>query len=202
MAIGDVYKLSVVGNFGLGQTFVNTFHYRQENFVLGAEAEDLANQWLTDVMPLYLPLLMSSSVVQTIEVRQVTGDPLTGFDLPVVQPGTIAGEQLPPQSAPLISWRTSVLGRRNRGRSYLPAPSEGTQTAGSLSAGYIATAEAFAVGVKQLLVLAVLQWQFVIYGKACPDCDPVRTENIIPVTSHIIRADIATQRRRRVGTGS
>lgn len=202
MAIGDVYKLAVVGAFGLGQEFVNTFHYRCEDAGAGDFPSDLALSWQLTALPNYLDLLMDSSLVVQIEVRQVTGSPLASNDLVINETGANSGEQLPPQVCPLVSWRTGLIGRRNRGRSYLPAPPENIQDAGALTTGFLESIQTFADSCKLLTGGGFGDWQLVIYGKANPDAEPPLDENIVPVTTALVRRDLATQRRRRVGAGS
>jgi hypothetical protein len=202
MSIGDVYKLSVVGTYGSGQQFVNTFHYRQEALIIGNSPEDLAAKFEDIVLTGYAQLLAAPNVVNTLEVRQITGDPLEAFDGPVEVQGDRAGDPLPPQVSPLISWRTGLIGRRNRGRTYLPAPVENDQVAGELSVTYLEGMQNVADSMIALSNGLVTAWQLVIYGAPNPDVDPPLAENIVPVTSAVMRRDLATQRRRRIGTGS
>lgn len=194
MAIGDFYKLSIVGTFGLGQQFVNTLHYRQELITLGDPSETLANQFNDQVITGYSQIISANDVVNTIEVRQLTGSPLGAFDLAVDVQGSDAGDALPPQNAPLVSWRTGLVGRANRGRIYLPAPVEDTQTQGQLSTAYKAAAQNVADSMIEVGDLVSTFWQLVIFHQT--------SLTGTPVVSAIIRNDIATQRRRRVGTGS
>lgn len=194
MAVNDVYKLSIVGTFGLGQTFVNTIHYKQLQAVLIPSAESLGAMFNDQVMEGYLDLLMNSSVVNVIETREVTPPGEEGFDTVVNLPGHLTGEQLPPMNAPLISWRTGLVGRKNRGRMYLPAPNEVSQASGALTSGYVTNAQIVADNMITLLDVVDPVWQAVIWHSV----DGTST----PITTAIIRLDIATQRRRRVGTGA
>lgn len=202
MAVGDIYKLSVVGTFGLGQTFVNTLHYRQEIFQTNP-VESITTLFNSIVIPEYVQIINTATVVNTLEARQITGEePLLGFDLPVEEAGTITGQQLPPQVCPLVSWRTGFIGRRFRGRTYFPAPVEADQEAGQLTPGYQANLQTVADAMIQLTLLTVVIFQLVIFGAANPDVDPPLDEIITPVLTAVVRQDLATQRRRRVGTGS
>lgn len=196
MAIGDVFRLSVVGRFGLGQQFVNVFHYEQTDTVVGNPAEALAAEFSSQALPSYLSLIPSSNVVDTVEVRQVTGTPLNAFDNPINDPGGLSGEQLPPQVAPLISWRTALVGRRNRGRTYIPAPTEPQQVAGTLIATYVTAMETFIDDV-QSLVNALTSTENFHLGIFHSD-----DSTITPTTEGIPRTELATQRRRRLGVGS
>jgi len=155
-------------------------------------AEDVADK----VTELYGGLIMSSSQVQSIEVRQVTDPPLTGFDLPMDLLGGQSGDQLPPQVCGLITWRTGFIGRNQRGRIYLPAPAESLNNAGqvatSLKDSYAAFADAMltqpdVTGLISAFNLCILHRE---------------TLTSTDVVSYTIANDFKTQRRRVVGVGS
>lgn len=202
MAIDDIYKLSIVGEYGLGQEFVNTFHYKQLADPADPPAEALAIAFRDACIPTYLDLLLDSSEVIQLEVRQVTGG-LAAFDLAIAEFGTNSGvDQLPPQVSPLVSWRTGLAGRRNRGRTYLPAPPENVQDAGALTSGFVSSITTWANTTLLLTIEDVETWQHVVYGAPCPSCTPPRSENIVNITSFLVRNDLRTQRRRVVGVGS
>jgi len=192
-----IWKVSIVGRFGLGQTFVNTMHYRQLGAIVGSDpAELLANDVADKVTELYAGLICASSQIDAIEVRQVTDPPLTGFDLPMSVNGGQSGDQLPPQVCGLISWRTGMIGRNQRGRIYVPAPAESLNDAGQVAVGLqdayadFATAmltQPDATGLVDAFNLCILH-------RADLTSDDV--------TGFVIRNDFKTQRRRVVGVGS
>lgn len=196
MAVGDIFKLAVVGRFGTGQQFVNTFHFRQILSGGTNPAQDLAQGFEQQAMAEYLDLISNAYVVDTIEVRQKTGTPLFAYDEPSGASGVITGDPLPPQVSPLISWRTAEVGRRNRGRSYIPAPAEVNQNAGVLTAGYLALVQSFADEMLTINepILGNPEFELVIFH----DIDDTATT----VTEGIPRPTLMTQRRRRVGVGS
>lgn len=196
MAINDIFKLSVVGVFGTSQQFVNTFHYKQVFAVLIDPNERLAADWVANVLPLYEDILSANSVVQSIEVRALNGS-LTGFDQPLTAIGNLAGESLPPQASPIITWRSAQIGRANRGRSYIPAPNEGQQAAGVLAGSYLTSMQNFADGaiaVTDVLTGLVEEYHMVVYHRA--------TETSVDVLTGLPREIMGTQRRRRLGSGS
>lgn len=193
MAVGQVYRLAVRSTYNNVDDMINVFHYRQELVVIGNPAEDLANQWVSDVMTTYQGVISGSVTIAEVNVRPVP--PATEFfDLALTGiVGSLSGEALPLMNAGIITWRTALIGRRNRGRSYLPVGSENLQNAGSWLPAYIANMDAFAVANMQLLELGVPQWQLVIHSEV--------GGTDTPVIDHVSRPLIGTQRRRKQGVG-
>lgn len=202
MAIGDVYKLSVQGSFGVAHQWVMTHHYRQElAYILSTPAEGLATAYAEDVAPTLAQILSANYLIDVIEVRQVTGG-LESFDYAADIPGEMAGETLPPQICPLVKWSTGLSGRRNRGRSYYPAPPESVQDAGIMGGTYKTAVQNVSDLHLTLGATVDITWQKVVYGYPNPDTDPPLDENIVVITSAVVRNILATQRRRKMGVGS
>lgn len=130
----------------------------------------------------------------TIAPGRVTagGDPPTAF----VTPGTITGsasaaESPPPQVALLISKRTGFVGRRFRGRCYLPCGNEQSiNQDGSVSGTYLTTLNNAAIAITAALddVASNLAGQVLLHSDI--GVDPT------PVTSFVGGTYVATQRRR------
>lgn len=194
MAIGDVFKLSLEMTFTGTDQIVNTFHYRQEAVVIGNPAEDLANQWVNDVFPTYRLFLSDRIVLQVVTVRPIP--PATNMADAIVglngQHGS--GDIVPLSDAPIVTWRTGQVGRSRRGRTYLPPPQESVQDGGSINSTYKGLITDWADVNMQLLELAVVQWQQVIWSETLAEATPV--------TTYIVRDIMGDQRRRRQGVGS
>jgi hypothetical protein len=119
------------------------------------------------------------------------------LDYTAVAGGRSSGDQLPQQSAAVITWRTGLAGRSFRGRTYLPGLGEGDQVDGVLNGTYETDAAAFAA--QMLAVFGVggsdTNWQFVVISEVSsgsPRVPPIGT----PVTAAVVRPFIQTQRRR------
>jgi hypothetical protein len=192
-----IWKAAIVGTLGLGQQVVNTFHYRQLGVIVGSNpAELLANGIGDKIAEGYLDFCMNSMIINRVEVRQITDPPLTGFDLNVNETGNIAGSQLPPQCAPLIQFRTGLLGRNQRGRVYLPPPDHTIQNAGQVDPAYRSAIEAWgtlmltqpdSTGLVDAFVL-------VVYHR--------ETSTWTDATSVLSSPNMQTQRRRVAGVGA
>lgn len=190
MAQGDRFRLAVESIL-LGQQVVNVFHYEQVVPVLNLTMTDLAENWETNVLPLYLGLSVTGFAVNTIRIRDFN-TPQAGIDYPTSGNGTQGGEAVPIQSAPIITWRTDFIGRSRRGRSYLPPPSEGNQNGGGIVAAQRTAMTDFADAAIMLLdgTGLVDYWQMVIYSRTL--------DSFTPVTDYTVRESIGTIRGRRL----
>lgn len=198
MAIGDVYKLSIVGRFGFGGQWVNTHYYKQIDAVLiGSDEQALVDDWLAQVETQFLGILNTGEILDQLEVRQVLGG-INALDHPVGDVGTGgSGEKLPPMDCALISWRTGLIGRANRGRTYFPSPFESFQAGGALTVGAVGQYQDLAdvmITLNDATTGLLPRWQKVIWHTSVADSPEVVTG--------LVRNLIATQRRRRAGVGS
>lgn len=196
MATGDSYKLEVIGAFNFGQQFVHSLHYRQTlDFPGSTGAEQVINAWRDDCEAAFLATVPVGSGILKFVARGILGN-LEQFEVPVTLiQGTRAGDPLPPNAPPIISWRTGLFGRRNRGRSYMPSGVETDQSAGEITVGFSNALSAYATTC-QNITASVLGDTFeqVVFSK---------TGLVVnPVTGFIVRGTLATQRRRRLGTGA
>lgn len=120
------------------------------------------------------------------------GDPPTVFVNSSTLTGTAsAQESPPPQVALLLSKRSVFVGRRYRGRSYLPCGNEQSiNQDGSLSSTYLTTLTTAAAAIQAALASAAnnLAGQVILHSEI--GVDPT------PVTSFLAGGYVATQRRR------
>lgn len=200
MATGDIFKLAVVWKtVDERATFVNTFHFRQENeLAVDEPGKDLVDAFENFALPSYRAMVTSIARIVQYSVYGIT-DPLYVYeDSPLPAAGLVSGEALPLQTSPIITWRTGLAGRSRRGRTYLPPTGESQQNGGVLLASFLDLMDDFADNVKVLNALAVnplySTWQLGVWSATY--------QYFNPVNSHISRQTIVTQRRRRAGQGS
>lgn len=197
MAIGNIYKVALVGEAQFGQQLVNTFHYRQtQDTIFDTPAEDLAQAALAELAPAHAAVRTVASALNVIQVRGVT-NPLEGFDLPVTPPisGGRAGQALPPQASAVITWTTGLIGRRFRGRTFMWPASEADQDSGVLSSAYVTDLDTFADDILEIgdsITTAV--YELMVWSE--------KFNVATLVTGHISRNILQTQRRRVTGVGS
>jgi hypothetical protein len=170
-----------------GQEVVNVHHY---TIVSGGEAA-LVDEWMGGCGDLYLACLSSAYAGQ--EVVGTNLDTHTQYVGVFTGPGTIVAAGLPPQAAGIITWRTAMVGRMYRGRTYMPAVPEFNSDDGIIDGTLIAAYSAYAYQMLQGMQQAVGA-SMVIYHKT--------PHTYTPVTASLVRSIVYTQRRRTVGRGS
>lgn len=193
MAINDIYRLAVeCGAVNASGLVVNVFHYRQTTVnPVSSGAAELVNAFNTSLSALYVACFSSSAQLESYKARNLTV-PTEGFDLTRGTPlaGTVTGDMIAPQNAELISWRTGLIGRSYRGRTYLPPTGESAVgSAGALGAGQLAAMAAFATAA--MSIAATANWagfQLLVYSPTLGTGTPV--------TSYAVRGGIVIQRKR------
>lgn len=205
MATGDTYKLAIQSNFTGTDQIVNVFHYRQtdDSGVLVNKALACIVAWQNSAMAEYLANLSSRITLELLQCRGVDGSTEEAEQTASDNGTGGAGDIVPLQNAPVISWRTGQSGRRRRGRTYMPPIEESLQDAGNLSVTQIGRMEAFAAVAPLITTGAGDDFEMVIFSPAAPTATPPRAGTIItPVTAAIAQGVIGSQRRRRQGVGS
>jgi hypothetical protein len=205
MSTGDVYKLAVQSNFTGTDQIVNVFHYRQtsDTGVLTNKALALITAWEASAKAEYLACLSSRITLEKLEAKGVNGS-TEEAEVNATDNGTGgAGDITPLQSAPLISWRTGESGRRKRGRTYMPPIEETLQDAGNLTSTAIDRMEDFVPVALEVDTGDGDDFELVIYSPEDLAATPPRPGTLITkVTGAIVQSIMATQRRRRQGSGS
>lgn len=130
LAVGDVIRtIFTCGQDG--QQGLNIRYWRISAVAgAGLDEGEVANALFLDVFDAYCDLMTTHAEFLGVSVRDVT-DPsglaaVASTSDP--EPGTVAGDPLPPQCCGLIKLRTKLAGRANRGRLYVPFPGETDST--------------------------------------------------------------------------
>ena len=205
MSTGDTYKLAVQSNFTGTDQIVNVFHYRQtqDTGLTSNKALALILAWQNSCQAEYLANLSSRMTLELFQARGVDGS-TEEAEVNSTDNGTGgAGDLVPLQSAPVISWRTGQAGRRKRGRTYMPPIEEALQDAGNLNATQIGRMEDFAAVALEIATSDGDEFEMVIYSPEDLSATPPRPNTLITkVTASIAQSVIGSQRRRRQGVGS
>lgn len=196
MAIGDIFRLSMEGIGPNAQEVVNVFHFRQATSTGSDTGEELCVAFEEDIVPLYATLISDDCLITKLEARNVT-QPLFGFDYPISPqvPGDLSGETLPSMVAAVVSWRTGLIGRSRRGRSYVWPTTEAQQNLTQWIPTYITLLETWAIAMSNITdsgsgaTYIHCVWSTVLATD-------------FTVTSAIVDPIAGTQRRRRPGRGS
>lgn len=203
MAANDVWKITMVGQLH-GQETNNVWHFR-----FNSDAATFANLAIAIFDCIRTALLPGlSNEWRCIELRGKQLFPVATDEAIIpaeaTDIGAINGEGLPSYCAGLISIKTGVAGRRNRGRFYIAGIPETGQTASRLTNGELALLVAFATCLANKFVipnnnfpmrLGVLSRKNVQGGQ---NIGAAFREATVLTTTNVL----ATMRRRKLGVGS
>jgi len=192
------YRLTVSGIFPSGRKWSFRQHYSSaasEASILADWASAWTTAWTTATTGL-ATLYPTGTVLTQYSASTLVGSPYretTKSISDVTHAGTASGDSLPETSAILISRRTAQVGGRNRGRTYLPAPSEVVQADSVMdatNAGHVSTS---IDGVRTAMTGA--GHTPVIYNVKTSGADPVVQTNKT-ITAEETDRVLRTQRRR------
>lgn len=192
------YRLTVQGTFVSGRTWSFRQHYSSGStttIITGDWQTAWTAAWTTIANPLQV-IYPTTTVVTEFSGAALNGVPYREGEKvvnSVTIPGTSVNDGLPDTDAILISRRTALVGGRNRGRTYLPAPDESLAVGSELTAlvaGHITTA---INGVRAYMNAA--GHTPVIYNTKASLIDPIIQSNKTIVSEKTDRI-IRNQRRR------
>ena len=198
MALSDVYRASAVFTApNADGPMVVTLHYRtvEVNTVLTPveEAQEIADEVVETIESLYIPILADSTQFEYVNVIGITD--------PTVQ-ATASSGTLGTVVEGSVSYRSTVISRNvtgKRGRTFTGyqqwiAPTEGQQSNGALSAGFLASMATFVLGLKRLSTQpSTNKYDQTVYSRLLNANTLVSTYTIRPFTG--------TNRRRQSTTG-
>lgn len=120
--VNDVYRLSVVGSYN-GEPIINTFYYRISVVGSGADTDSLNSGWVATPEVQFLAI-MSQQYLEQFRVVQAVKPVGPAFTYNVTGiTGGVAGNCFPSQAAVVMTRKTLLPGRGNRGRLFLgPIP--------------------------------------------------------------------------------
>lgn len=179
-----------------GQTFVNVLHFKKTSGSIDAAALTALN---TELTKLYGGAsyggggvnLLNNCPAATVTL-DVTYTPLDGSAastvLAIAATGSGTTDLLPGETCPIITLRTALRGRSFRGRVYLPAQHDTSQSStGAVGTGVITAYNAQLAGF--ITALTAINWQWVVASYLLSQATPV--------TTALLRNYYAVQRRRR-----
>lgn len=200
LALGDVVEVKIFCAISQ-QLSVNVRHWAATNITgAGPELADVAAQIEAALHSSYKAALSSSAQFRGVGVRRIVGG-LTAEVYSQVHAGvgTATGDMMPPQTAGLISIRTTLPGRSHRGRTFIPFPTEAQNDTGGIpTAAYqtllsnIGTALMSSVGVVTLSPAGSATMVPVMYSK--------KLNTYLTGPTYLVRGVWGTQRRRSLTT--
>lgn len=197
------YRLTVAGTFPSGRPWSFRQHYSSASS-LGTILADWAAAWTTawntsttglkTVYPVATVLTQFTAATLVGTPYRETTKSISDTTLA----GTNTSDGLPENVAIVVSRRTANVGARNRGRTFLPAPGEDTQTDGEMDAtttGHVSTS---IDGVRTAMTGA--GHTPVIYNTKVSSADPtVQTNKTITAeeTDRVLRSQRRRQEKRK-----
>lgn len=161
----------------------------------GVTYSDVLTEWASAFPLLFRALMSVQATYRGVGLWEVNNPlkPAPAYDDADHGVGSVAGDVLPSQVCGLLSFEALFVGPSQRGRMFLPFPSEGSNgSGGSPSAGYVADMDALGVICTTPVV--------VTNGGSSINLDPViyhkSSNTSTRITGHIARGAWATQRRR------
>lgn len=221
VAVNGIYKLAVIGTVN-GQQHIHTLHFRSTaaggavGLTEPAFMQDLVTVWKGTPAAAYRAMFKDTfNPVQLFQVRKVCGSlPLpAGLDqaqTPGQTAGTGAGlpftdDPLAPWLAQVVTERTALAGRRNRGRFFLGGLQEGQVTGAAILGPRITLVQnyvdALAAAFVTPLETAKNQAQFV-FSRTQAAVPLVECQNAgADVVTMQVRDQLATMKSRKAGSG-
>jgi len=130
MAIGDLWEAKVYVATPT-QVGINVRHYLVDAQAgLGATAAQIAGAFGTLVQAEYKDCMSNEATFRGVSMQKLAPGPVEAIQYSTASagPGAVASEMLPKQVSGIITWTTALAGRSNRGRTYVPFPTESFQT--------------------------------------------------------------------------
>jgi hypothetical protein len=211
MAVNDTLQLAVIGAGVNAQDHVHTLHFRANDPLLAEQ--QLIDDWQAGCRLAYRNLFSQFANPCTRYVaRQVCGTvPLrAAVEETEVAPniaGTraVAGDDMPPYVAYIVSVRTASAGRSRRGRFYIGGLMEGDQAQGNATGAYTALVQAYinALNATFLAPGGSSTFDLVVHSRklAAPPGTQCQQSSTL-VTGMIPRSALGTMRSRKAGSGN
>lgn len=195
LAVGDIIEARYVCNI-TEQISVNRRHFRVEALNGEGATDAVVAQLLAAVLQTaYTTLMPGDAQFRGVSVQRVSPlpKPIPQADITNTLAGQAIGALQPAQICGVITLRTDLAGRAERGRAYLPFPSDTFVTGtAKVSQAYqdsvmanfpVVWAAPFSVGSPDGVDLQPVLWK--------PPAGPAK-----PITSALVRPEWGTQRRR------
>lgn len=114
---GQVFRLVQTQVTSTGVTIMNAFHFATDT--TGNLASTLANDWALNAVPAWKAMVTNAMTFQTVAVQQThpTESPVASVTLSGA--GSVVSATFPFVCAGVVTWRTTLLGRAHRGRTYI-----------------------------------------------------------------------------------
>ena len=222
VAVNGIYKLSVIGTIS-GQQHVHTLHFRSTaagnsvGFTEPAWMQDLLTTFQASCQAPYLQMFGGvDTPISLFQVRKVCGSvplpagldaaPAGGAKVGTGVAGEFNGDKQPPWLAAVVTTRTALSGRRNRGRFFLGGLYESMSAGSTLTTTRQTAIQAY-VNALNTAYVAPLETAknsaLFVFSKTQSKLEPATPcQNCgADVVSFQVRDQLATMKSRKAGSG-
>lgn len=223
VAPNGIYKLAVIGTVA-GQSHVHTLHFRStistaiDPWDEDAAQADLLSAWQTGCRTAYRGIFTTDHTpIQTYQIRKVCGTPPlpAGLDASETGPNSVgsingaavgAGEAMAPWLANVVTERTSLAGRRYRGRFFLGGLYEGFVAGSAIGAGRLTPTQVYADALVATFVTppdTTKEWALFVYSlKQAKEFPATPCQNTgANVRTLQVQGALASMKSRKAGSG-
>jgi len=187
------FRLTLVGNDGYNSEVVNVFHYQTTALGVAYSYADLAGIFATQAEETWEALVGIGTQATLISIRDVDS-PEDGHDMAISWEGAASGSAMPPQISGHITFRAAGFGRRGRGGTFLPSPTETHNDSGAPTTTYKEGLTNWYEAIKNLDDLGFTRAELCVYSRVDDTMRPVVT-----ATPSTLWGDLD---RRKPGRGS
>lgn len=123
LALNTVVKVRTFCSLN-SQLGINVRHYQVNSVAGDVTPTDLADMFDTLWAPLYKPMMPAAAQYRGIGVTFISPLPasIEYYSNDQAGQGTASGNPMPAQVCGMLSYRTNLAGKKNRGRNYIPFP--------------------------------------------------------------------------------
>lgn len=208
MAFNDIYKLRVVYGYG-SMVMMNVLHFVEDTplYAPGTPgALALAQDFVTNMATPLKNRLSGSTTLLRVEVQPMVpfGTEAAIVDFPAGSVGALPFSAAIPFATENITIYSNQIGRRKRGRIYLPSGGDNQASVGLwLSAQTVRTQTfATAIDVRYMRVPYATSWALGIWSRVLAGpTPPWPTSAFVRAARLTVRTTVRTQRRRQIGVG-
>ena len=205
MAYNDILKLRIHGRIHGGEC-LNVMHFVDDTGGLGDNAQNLANDFMTNMRTTLLARACGEYFAEFIEVIKIVpfgeGPRIANFAANSI--GTATGTCYTATLAEVITIHTDQVGRRKRGRIFMG----GGPGTGMLAGNWIGVQTTRTQNFANALMARygpsapLTAWRLGVWSKATAGPDPPwSTDAFTRATSLTVRQTVRNQRRRQLGVG-
>lgn len=193
-------QINLIGRF-YGQVTVTTFFFQ---FTTGGPLPDgadplaLASAFEASLGSSFIDAVTADWTGELIEVRDPRANPIWASGVAeVTLTGVLAAPACPPSVAAVITRKSALAGRRNRGRIYVPAVPQAWHEDGEISDAGLLILQALADDVATAIDVPGLG----VVGTLSPRVWSRTNQTSVAVVSCTAKRILRSQRRREIGVG-